>query len=116
MRPAYVSSLSKPPAPVRDTRASFLHAFLGAKPGGANFHMTRDTTPTSRVAAVSPMHPTVVREPFHRDGWVYEEKYDGWRMLAYKDGARVRLVSRNSRDLCLPFIRRWAHAARRTYS
>jgi ATP-dependent DNA ligase len=39
-----------------------------------------------------------VREPFHRDGWVYEEKVDGWRIVAYKDGARVRLVSRNGRD------------------
>src|SRR5262245_35486177 len=44
------------------------------------------------------MAPTLVREPFHREGWVYEEKVDGWRMLAYKDGARVRLVSRNGRD------------------
>src|SRR5262249_13104025 len=45
-----------------------------------------------------PMAPTLVRAPFHRDGWVYEEKVDGWRMLAYKDGDRVRLVSRNGRD------------------
>jgi ATP-dependent DNA ligase len=44
------------------------------------------------------MAPTLVREPFHRPGWVYEEKVDGWRILAYKDGQRVRLVSRNERD------------------
>jgi hypothetical protein len=44
------------------------------------------------------MAPTLVRDPFHRDGWVYEEKVDGWRILAYKDGERVRLVSRNGRD------------------
>ena len=44
------------------------------------------------------MAATLVREPFHRDGWIYEEKIDGWRILAYKDGARVRLVSRNGRD------------------
>ena len=44
------------------------------------------------------MAPTQVREPFHRDGWVYEEKVDGWRMLAYKDDARVRLLSRSGRD------------------
>jgi bifunctional non-homologous end joining protein LigD len=44
------------------------------------------------------MHPTLVREPFHRPGWVYEEKVDGYRMVAYKDGARVRLVSRTGVD------------------
>jgi bifunctional non-homologous end joining protein LigD len=44
------------------------------------------------------MAPTLVGSPFHRPGWVYEEKVDGWRMLAYKDGDRVRLVSRNGRD------------------
>jgi hypothetical protein len=40
----------------------------------------------------TPMAPTLVSEPFHRDGWVYEGKVDGWRMLAYEDGERVRLV------------------------
>jgi bifunctional non-homologous end joining protein LigD len=44
------------------------------------------------------MQPTLVREPFNRDGWVYEEKVDGWRIVAYKDGERVRLVSRHRRD------------------
>jgi bifunctional non-homologous end joining protein LigD len=29
---------------------------------------------------------------------VYEEKVDGWRIVAYKDGDRVRLVSRNGVD------------------
>jgi len=41
------------------------------------------------------MAPTLARTPFHRDRWIYEEKVDGWRMLAYKDGDRVRLISRN---------------------
>jgi hypothetical protein len=50
------------------------------------------------------MAPTLVREPFHRDGGVYEEKVAGWRMLAYKDGERVRrLVSRNGRGNTLRF-------------
>ncbi len=47
---------------------------------------------------VRPMLATLVPKPFHRAGWVYEEKYDGERMLAYKEGANVRLLSRNAKD------------------
>jgi bifunctional non-homologous end joining protein LigD len=32
-------------------------------------------------------------------GWSYEVKWDGYRALLIKDGARVRLVSRNLKDL-----------------
>ena len=44
------------------------------------------------------MAPMLVRDPFHRAGWIYEEKIDGWRILAYKDRDSVRLVSRNRVD------------------
>ena len=44
------------------------------------------------------MLATLVAEPFNRPGWVYEEKYDGDRILAYKEGARVLLLSRNGKD------------------
>ena len=47
---------------------------------------------------VQPMLATLVAEPFDRRGWVYEEKYDGDRILAYKEGARVVLLSRNGKD------------------
>jgi bifunctional non-homologous end joining protein LigD len=47
---------------------------------------------------VRPMLATLVKEPFHRAGWVYEEKYDGFRILAYKEGGKVTLLSRNAKD------------------
>lgn len=34
---------------------------------------------------IQPMLATLVSEPFDRPGWVYEEKYDGFRILAYKE-------------------------------
>ena len=40
------------------------------------------------------MKPTLAG-PLHRDGWVYEEKVDGWRIMAYTDSDRVPLISRD---------------------
>ncbi|HEX7251631.1 MAG TPA: non-homologous end-joining DNA ligase [Thermoanaerobaculia bacterium] len=47
---------------------------------------------------ISPMLATLVDEPFHLPGWVYEEKYDGYRILAYKEASKVTLLSRNGKD------------------
>ncbi len=47
---------------------------------------------------VRPMLAMLVSKPFDRAGWVYEEKYDGYRILAYKEGKKVTLLSRNDKD------------------
>ena len=52
---------------------------------------------------ILPMLATLVAEPFHRPGWVYEEKYDGIRILAYKEGKRVSLITRNLKDRTADF-------------
>jgi bifunctional non-homologous end joining protein LigD len=46
---------------------------------------------------IEPIIPTFA-PPAHRAGWVYEEKVDGWRIVAYKDGAHVRLIGRRGVD------------------
>jgi len=47
---------------------------------------------------VAPMLATLVDKPFTRPNWIFEEKYDGVRMVAYKEGAKVTLISRNAID------------------
>jgi bifunctional non-homologous end joining protein LigD len=49
------------------------------------------------------MLATLVPEPFSRDGWAYEEKYDGDRTIAYKEGDHVQLLSRNANDRTADF-------------
>ena len=44
---------------------------------------------------LEPMAATLTQERFQDDDWVFERKLDGIRLLAYKDGADVRLLSRN---------------------
>jgi bifunctional non-homologous end joining protein LigD len=49
------------------------------------------------------MLATLVAAPFHRPGWVWEEKYDGIRLIAIKDGRTVRLITRNDKDRTADF-------------
>ncbi len=60
--------------------------------------LRRYTESVALASDIPLMHPTLIAQPFHRDGWIYEEKYDGWRILAYKAGGKVQLLSRNGRD------------------
>lgn len=46
-----------------------------------------------------PMLATRVDAPFSRPGWVFEPKYDGWRVLARRRRGDVTLFSRNGLDL-----------------
>ena len=54
---------------------------------------------------VQPMLATLAPQPFRKPGWVYEEKYDGIRVLAYKEGGQVQLLSRSGKDLTARFPR-----------
>jgi bifunctional non-homologous end joining protein LigD len=44
------------------------------------------------------MQPTLVAQPFHHKGWVYEEKVDGYRMVAHKADDAVSIISRQGKD------------------
>jgi bifunctional non-homologous end joining protein LigD len=70
---------------------------------------------TARVAAagappavvrgreVEPMLASSEDRPFSRDGWLFEIKYDGYRLIAERNGREVHLASRSGHDLTTTF-------------
>lgn len=52
---------------------------------------------------VSVQLPVLVDKAPAGDEWIYELKYDGYRILAYLDGKRVRLMTRNGQDYTRKF-------------
>jgi len=54
------------------------------------------------LTAVKPMLATAGK-PFSADDWVFEIKYDGYRLLAGKENGDVRLLSRNHNDFTRVF-------------
>ncbi|MFT4155171.1 DNA ligase D [Parafilimonas sp.] len=49
-------------------------------------------------ASVKPMLCTLVKEPFTAPGWLFENKFDGYRIVAFKEGRKVMLRSRSGLD------------------
>jgi bifunctional non-homologous end joining protein LigD len=53
---------------------------------------------------VEPMAATLTQERFAGPEWIFERKFDGIRLLAFKQGADVRLFSRNRLPQNIPPI------------
>jgi bifunctional non-homologous end joining protein LigD len=49
--------------------------------------------------SIEPMKATLVDDPFSRAGWLFEDKYDGIRAVAFVKNGQLRLVSRNQKEL-----------------
>jgi ATP-dependent DNA ligase len=50
---------------------------------------------TAFPAWIEPMAATLTQDRFAHPDWIYERKFDGIRLLAYKRGSDVQLFSRN---------------------
>ena len=53
----------------------------------------------AQPAWIAPMLATLTHHHFSADGWIFERKLDGERLLAYCSGQSVRLLSRNQLPL-----------------
>ncbi len=56
-----------------------------------------------RATEVEVMHAESADKPFTREGWLFELKYDGYRLLAEKSGDHARLITRNGNDATQTF-------------
>src|SRR6185312_5101628 len=48
--------------------------------------------------SLSPMLCTLAKEPFNKEGWLNEVKWDGYRIIAFKNKKHVSLRSRSGID------------------
>jgi bifunctional non-homologous end joining protein LigD len=54
--------------------------------------------PKRKAWHAKPMLATLVDEPFSKDGWLFEIKWDGYRAIASKDSNHIALYSRADTD------------------
>lgn len=62
-----------------------------------------DKLPSAKARFIEPMKPRLVDSPPATGEWIYELKFDGFRVLAVKKGSKVQLFSRNENDLSKRF-------------
>lgn len=53
---------------------------------------------SSMPKAIKPELATLVNEPPTGDGWLHELKFDGYRIICFKQANHIKLMSRNNRD------------------
>jgi len=55
------------------------------------------------LGIIEPCLPSPAKAPPSGPGWIHEIKHDGFRILARRDSARVRLITRNGNDFTARF-------------
>jgi bifunctional non-homologous end joining protein LigD len=68
----------------------------------SNLQDRRDL-PAGKPRFIVPMKPKLVEKPPTDGEWIYELKFDGIRLIAVKNGAKVNLISRNGNELAARF-------------
>jgi bifunctional non-homologous end joining protein LigD len=55
------------------------------------------------LGIIEPCLPSPAKAPPSGPGWIHEIKHDGFRIMARRDGAGVRLITRNGNDFTARF-------------
>lgn len=60
---------------------------------------TKSKTNSKPLPELKPMLCSLAKEPFDKEGFIYEPKFDGIRMLAFVQNGKCILKSRNAKDI-----------------
>jgi bifunctional non-homologous end joining protein LigD len=87
-----------------ERHTSFARSLLWRTPygvGALGLGMSRTSTLPKRL---QPMLATLTEAPFDDPRWVFEDKYDGFRMIAEIERGKVKLYSRNGKIISHSYI------------
>jgi bifunctional non-homologous end joining protein LigD len=76
----------------------------GLREAAARVRAILAATMTAMPDWIEPMAATLTQERFTGADWLFEQKIDGIRLIAFKDGADVRLYSRNHLPQDVPAV------------
>jgi bifunctional non-homologous end joining protein LigD len=69
------------------------------RPSSSLVRNLKGAAPRPMPSAIHPMLAAIAEEPFDDPNWLFEIKWDGYRVVAFIENGSVRLVSRNQNDL-----------------
>lgn len=80
-----------------EPKAKTVKAAPKAKKQKATKAVPEDAPEKPFPTKLTPMLTTLVDQPFDREGWIYEVKWDGYRTVAFINGEETELKSRNDK-------------------
>ena len=75
----------------------------GKKKTGLDPASLKGAVKAAMPTAISPMKAALAETPPRGDEWLFEVKWDGVRAISYIDGGRIRMLSRNDKELTSSF-------------
>ena len=74
-----------------------------AAPAAIDLRSELKALPFGKPRFIAPMKPKLLEQPPTAGDWLYELKFDGFRIIAVKNGDQVSLASRNGNELAARF-------------
>jgi bifunctional non-homologous end joining protein LigD len=95
-----VKTKSVAKADAEETKSNSVRSGSSARPSVSS--AAKDLAGAAKRAmptAINPMLASIAEDPFDDPNWLFEIKWDGYRVISFIEDGSVRLISRNQNDL-----------------